>query len=222
MNPYLLKIKQACEEYYSVDLLHPTHKRVNVEARQMYCHLSRNLLQLPYDTIGVVINKNHATVMHGINRIKGYIDVHKETEENYLNLKYLCLSEFSNMGNPFNKYLTKEDVLQRQVLEFLKLQYPNAFVVHIPNEGKRTKFEQFKFKTLGGVAGMPDLMIFDARGKHHGLAIELKAGYNKPTENQLKCLQELQKRDWVAFWSNDFEYICQRINSYFNERHKSD
>ena len=32
--------------------------------------------------------------------------------------------------------------------------YKNAFVVHIPNEGKRTPFERYKFKYLGGVSGL--------------------------------------------------------------------
>lgn len=65
------------------------------------------------------------------------------------------------------------------------------------------------------MAGMPDLMIFDPRGDYSGLAIELKAGYNKPTENQKKCLRELKKRKWKVFWSNNIDDIFKEIDIYF-------
>jgi len=121
------------------------------------------------------------------------------------------------MANPYDKYLGKEDVLQRGVIAYVKAQYPEAFVVHIPNEGRRSMFERYKFKTLGGVSGMPDLMFFNPNKYRNGLAIELKAGTNRPTKNQLECLKKLQENDWEAFWSADFDYIKKRIDQYFND-----
>ncbi len=99
-------------------------------------------------------------------------------------------------------------------MNYIKAQYPQCFVVHIPNEGKRTRFEQYKFKILGAVAGMPDVMIFDPKSNLSGLAIEIKAGYNKPTENQKKCLRELENRNWEVFWSNSLDEILDRIDNY--------
>jgi hypothetical protein len=120
-------------------------------------------------------------------------------------------------SNPYEKYLSKEDKMQRDVMTYVKMQYPNAFTVHIPNEGRRTKFEQYKLKTLGVMAGMPDVMIFDPRGKYSGLAVELKAGYNKPTENQKKCLRELENRKWRVLWSNSFDKVKEEIDNYFKD-----
>jgi len=99
-------------------------------------------------------------------------------------------------------------------MKYLATKYSGSFVVHIPNEGKRTRFEQFKLKKMGVVAGMPDVMIFDPRGGFSGLAIELKAGYNKPTENQKKCLRELENRNWKVFWSKSIDEVLEKIDNY--------
>jgi hypothetical protein len=119
------------------------------------------------------------------------------------------------MANPFEKYLSKEDHLQRSVIQYLKIKYPEALAVHIPNEGKRTPFERFKFKTLGGLSGMPDVMVFYQNSNRGGLAIELKVGYNKPTENQKNVLKQLQNANWEATWVNSFDKAKEVIDNYF-------
>jgi hypothetical protein len=106
--------------------------------------------------------------------------------------------------NPFAKYLGKEDVLQNQVMR--------------ANEGKRTPFEQYKMKYLGTKPGIPDIMIFEPNETKNGLAIELKAGYNKPTPNQKKWLKELENNNWVAVWSNNLDECIEIIDKYFNNK----
>ena len=117
-------------------------------------------------------------------------------------------------SNPFYKYLTKEDKLQHSVVTYLKFQHPGVLFTHVPNEGKRSTFERYKFKYLGARAGVPDLLIFHANKTHNGLAIELKIGYNKPTEHQLKWLLELQNAGWASHCINDFDKCVDIINSY--------
>ena len=119
------------------------------------------------------------------------------------------------MAGGFHKYLTKEDKLQREVIVFLQLQYPQALVIHVANEGKRTPFERFKFKYLGGLSGVPDILIFNQNNKYNGLAIELKVGYNKPTENQKQMLEDLTELGWYAVWLNSFEKAQYLIDNYF-------
>ena len=51
--------------------------------------------------------------------------------------------------NPYEKYLGPEDKLQREVMQYIGMQYPKALITHPANEGKRSKFEQYKLKTLG-------------------------------------------------------------------------
>lgn len=120
--------------------------------------------------------------------------------------------------NPYAKYLGKEDILQNQVMRYIGLKYPGTLYTHVANEGKRTRFEQYKMKYLGTKAGIPDIMIFDPNKTKNGLAIELKAGYNKPTENQKKWLKELKKKNWVAVWSNNLDECIEIIDKYFNNK----
>jgi len=118
--------------------------------------------------------------------------------------------------NPYAKYLGKEDVLQNQVMKYLSFKYPKALFTHVANEGKRTPFEQYKMKYLGTKPGIPDLMIFTPNLNKSGLAIELKAGYNKPTENQKKWLKWLENANWVAVWHNNLDECINTIDKYFN------
>lgn len=120
------------------------------------------------------------------------------------------------MANPYYKYLGKEDKLQHSVMKYLSIQHPTALFTHIPNEGKRTKFEQFKLKYLGTKAGVPDVMVFTPNQFNNGLAIELKAGYNKPTENQKVWLNLLKNANWSVHWSNSFDECKEIIDKYFN------
>lgn len=98
------------------------------------------------------------------------------------------------MSNPFDKYLGPEDLLQKAVMDYLKLQYSKAIFFHPINEGKRTKFEQYKAKILGISSGVPDVMIFN----NGGLAIELKVGKNRPTQNQIKWMADLESVGWIC------------------------
>lgn len=116
--------------------------------------------------------------------------------------------------NPFEKYLSKEDKLQRAVMNYIQLKHPKVFAIHVPNEGKRSPFERYKFKYLGGVSGVPDILIFHTNKNKSGLAIELKVGYNKPTDNQKKCLKTLQNANWDAIWSNSFDEVINIIDKY--------
>ncbi len=119
------------------------------------------------------------------------------------------------MQNPYLKYLGPEDKLHRAVLDYIKLAYPKALVTHPANEGRRTKFEQFKLKYLGVTSGIPDILCFTPKGNFNGLAIELKTGYNKPTENQKKWLEALKNNGWYAIWTNNLTDTQTEIDNYF-------
>lgn len=121
------------------------------------------------------------------------------------------------MANPYYKYLGKEDRLQHNVMKYISVQYPTALFTHVSNEGKRSKFEQFKLKYLGTKAGVPDVMVFTPNKNRNGLAIELKAGYNKPTENQKLWLDLLSNCNWSVHWSNDFDECKSIIDNYFKD-----
>ena len=120
-------------------------------------------------------------------------------------------------ANPFQKYLGKEDHLQHAVMEYLRVQYPNSLAIHVPNEGKRSPFAQFKFKYLGGMQGIPDVIVFKQTASYAGLAIELKVKPNKPTKNQTEFLDQLSDSGWFATWVNSFEAAKEVIDQYLSD-----
>ncbi len=68
----------------------------------------------------------------------------------------------------------------------------------IPNGGKRNPAEAAHLKRQGVRAGVPDLFMPIASSTYHGLFIEMKAGKNKPTENQLEWIARLERQGYKA------------------------
>lgn len=92
------------------------------------------------------------------------------------------------------KYLTQEDLLQERILTVIARDYPEAKVIHVPNEGKRSDFEQLKFKVLGGMGGIADLLVSfkpKTRLDDRGLWVEVKYGRNKLAPDQLAFLVQM-------------------------------
>ena len=69
---------------------------------------------------------------------------------------------------------------------------------HIPNGGSRNRIEAANLKRQGVKSGVPDLCLPVARGKYHGLYIELKYGKNKTSENQDAWLTALQQQNYAT------------------------
>lgn len=118
--------------------------------------------------------------------------------------------------NPYHKYLGREDHLQHLVMRYLSTQYSDVLSIHVPNEGKRSPFMQYKFKYLGGLSGIPDVLVFRATDHYSGLALELKIAPNKPTKNQKLFLEKLSNAGWYATWTNSFEEAKSIIDQYLN------
>jgi hypothetical protein len=75
-----------------------------------------------------------------------------------------------------------EEQIHKAVISHLAARSePGAFWWHTPNGGKRHVAEAVKFKALGVVAGVPDLLILKG-GKLYGL--ELKATKGRLTPSQ--------------------------------------
>lgn len=118
------------------------------------------------------------------------------------------------MPNPFDKYLGPEDKVHIAVTEYVQLQYPKAVFYHAPQEGKRTRFEQYKMKKLGAKSGFPDLLIL-----HKGvrLALELKKDKGEnPTDNQMEWLKALRENGFTAACAKGFDEAKKIIDGAFN------
>ena len=94
-----------------------------------------------------------------------------------------------------NKPKTTEAQEQKSLIEWAKWQekkYPELkMLMHVPNEGKRSKRYGAELKRLGLRPGFPDLGLFVPRNNKSGLFIEMKVGRNKCTDNQKKWIKAL-------------------------------
>ena len=133
----------------------------------------------------------------------------------------MITEEVVKPSKQFPKYKGSEDNLQKSVAKYLDL--IGAFWFHCPNGGSRNGIEAAKLKAMGVKPGIPDCLILDQRRGFNGLAIELKVGYNKPSENQYEQFDKLVDRNWlvVVSWSLEetiaaIDYYYQ-LNQYSNE-----
>lgn len=91
-----------------------------------------------------------------------------------------------------------EASIQIAVVQFATLQCPSAFILSVPNEGKRSLHLGAHMKRMGLTPGAPDLLLFNSRATPPCMAWEVKSPKG--------CLTDNQKR-WRDQWQgNGFTY----------------
>lgn len=119
--------------------------------------------------------------------------------------------------NPdFKKYVGSEDNFQKAVARYLDTL--GAFWFHCPNGGSRNAIEASKLKGMGVKAGIPDCLILDQRKGYSGMAIELKVGYNKPSEQQLSIFDKLVAANWLVVVSWSLDEVITMIDFYYDNK----
>ena len=98
--------------------------------------------------------------------------------------------------------------------------YPELdLLYHVPNGGSRNPIEAARLKDQGVKAGVPDLVLPVARGKHHGLYIELKRQKGgRLSEDQKKWLDELTEQGYLAVRCAGAEAAIKTIEDYLRGR----
>ena len=107
----------------------------------------------------------------------------------------------------------KEYQLQKAVCKYLDLKNV-LYCASMNGQYQKYQSQRNKAKATGMKRGVPDLFIYEPRGSYHGLAIELKVGYNKPTVEQLTWLNKLTERGYLAMTSNGLDQTIEIIDTY--------
>jgi hypothetical protein len=82
--------------------------------------------------------------------------------------------------------------------------------------GKRN-FKQKQILKKHYSKGVPDVLIFEPSNKYHGLMIELKVGYNKPTKEQKDWITKLNLKGYKATICYSLDQVIQTLNDYKND-----
>lgn len=89
---------------------------------------------------------------------------------------------------------------------------------HIPNEGKRSRVTGGQMKAQGMRKGVPDLHLPVARGKYHGLYVELKRMNGEtPAKEQAEWLEALEAQGYCVCWSPGWMAAACAIRSYLEQ-----
>jgi hypothetical protein len=113
--------------------------------------------------------------------------------------------------------MTEAD-LQKDCVEWLRLQHKNVLFYSVPNEARRSYKLANYLKLMGLKSGVPDICICKAMHGYHGMYIELKVGRNKLTENQKDLLSKLSDEGYLAVEVRDsFEEFKDVVGRYLRE-----
>lgn len=111
-----------------------------------------------------------------------------------------------------------EQELQKAIFRYVSYQYPEIVCYHIPNGGRRSKIEAAIFKSLGVIAGLPDLVIakpIDTGLVYYGgLYLELKAPKGKVQESQKLQIEKLRKAGYKVEVCKSFDEAKLIVDNY--------
>jgi hypothetical protein len=104
----LITIKDYVNTYMQLDITKPVRQRSYVYGRAMYYQLSRSFTTHSLTDIGGVVNKDHASVLHGLKTFKNF----RAWNEDYLlqlyhEIRIALKSEFL-FANPYLKKTDEE------------------------------------------------------------------------------------------------------------------
>lgn len=109
--------------------------------------------------------------------------------------------------------IQEESKLQARCFTWCWNEHPETrrLLFHVENEGTHSnKIDGARRKAMGLVAGVADLLLLIARGRWHGLCIEMKTpeGYQRPEQKEWQALVEAQGyRYEVVRTKEDFQHL---------------
>lgn len=130
-------------------------------------------------------------------------DVPRET-------KVVKFDHFKNMS---------EADIQRQCFSWFGFQHReySKRIFAIPNGGKRDIVTAVKLKQQGTLSGAWDIFLSVPKQRYSGLFIEMKAGKNKLTENQVEFM-EANKNDYLFRVCYSLEDFKREVNNYLKNQ----
>ncbi len=77
----LNNIKAVVNDTFKTNIDSKSRKRNNINAIKSFCYVSRKITNIPYQVIGRIIDRNHATVIHHIKDFESLMSQDKQLKE---------------------------------------------------------------------------------------------------------------------------------------------
>lgn len=110
-----------------------------------------------------------------------------------------------------------EHVEQTKLVARVRSFYPDVIIAAVPNGGSRDVREAVKLKAEGVLAGFPDLIVAEPRGRFHGLYVEMKrrkAGRLEPDQREM--LARLRARGYKTIVGRGVDDAWVQVEEYLN------
>lgn len=122
-----------------------------------------------------------------------------------------------------NLYMGPEDREQQAIFEWAQLmvntgRYPELeYMFAVPNGGHRHKATAARLKLTGVKSGVPDICLPVAKGKYHGLYVEIKrAQGGRATPEQKRWIEALNRGGYFAEVCHGCDSAIRVIEWYMN------
>ena len=86
-----------------------------------------------------------------------------------------------------------EGDLQKSIIEYATNNLPGIQVAHVPNGGKRNIKEAIRFKSLGVLPGMPDLVLWTTGGRQGWIELKAPGRKDKTTNSQKERINNFRE-----------------------------
>lgn len=117
--------------------------------------------------------------------------------------------------------LQTEATIQESCVQWFRWQYGaevSRLLFHSPNGGYRHTREAVKFKRMGVVPGVADLILMIPNSKYHALCFEMKNGkQGRQTDNQKIWQRLVEKRGYKYVVVRSLEEFITMVREYLNE-----
>lgn len=121
-------------------------------------------------------------------------------------MKYDKLLELQTSASTHKRVMRHpESCLQRQIVRWFRLQYPQYLIAAIPNGGYRSAHEARIMKLEGVLAGFSDLIIITPRNI---LFVEVKTKDGRQSELQKVFQSNVQRLGYKYFICRSLDEFC--------------
>lgn len=112
-------IKELVCNYFNLDITRKTRKRPYVEARAYYYRLMRQNTPLSLEQIGQEVNRDHASVLHGMRSLYNWMQTDRRIRNNYdvLQSQLKSIEQEAEIIDIDQNIIIKYVALQKQVKE---------------------------------------------------------------------------------------------------------
>lgn len=115
-------------------ILSKSRVREVVDARRLYIGILRDVFRLTLQEIGNILNKNHATILHNVNKHEIFVKILKSYKKNYEEIERALMLDNNYYIHEVKEVERKMEDLSKRLEELIERK--NNYKLKIQNNGR--------------------------------------------------------------------------------------